>query len=283
MKLQNRLITSGDLTLWTQRFTSNPSADTCVLISGAGAPAMFWTDEFCQKIVASGFNVIRFDNRDIGLSDPVDWDKNPYSIEDLARDVLNILDAYGIDSAHVVGHSMGGIVAQWLAMQYPTRIKSYTSISVATCGIAGEPPSEIMEVLLENKPTQHFINDLPGFMRSWGILNGNYELDRKLAEKYTQDLYIRSKHKVDVAWHHIWCEQGYLDLTNRLRQITVSGLFIHGEVDPLVPVKAGIETQRQALHSELLIIPGMGHMIFNRSLEDIIANAIITHVTRYSK
>lgn len=278
MQIETRLITSGNMKLWTQRFINKPSADTCVLVSGAGAPALFWTDEFCKKLVTSGYNVIRFDNRDIGLSDPVDWEKHPYTIDDLACDVKNILDAYHIDSAHVVGHSMGGIVAQWLAITYPSRIKSYTSISVATCGILGQPPKEVMDVLMENKPSQDFSKDTDGFMRSWEILNGTYDIDILMATKYTEDLYSRSRHQVGVAWHHIWCEHDYLDLTKWLGGITVPGLFIHGEVDPLVPVKAVVQTQRLASHSALLIIPGMGHMIFNRELEDVIANAVINHL-----
>jgi pimeloyl-ACP methyl ester carboxylesterase len=126
---------------------------------------MFWTDYFCKKLVRAGYSVIRFDHRDQGLSDGVDWEKNPYTIADIAKDVLTILDAYGINKAHIVGHSMGGIVAQWLAHTSKDRILSYTSISVATSGINVQPSKDVMDSLMENKPTQNFEKDLDGFMR----------------------------------------------------------------------------------------------------------------------
>lgn len=280
MILKDKFVSSNDLMLWTQQLTPERTNDNCILISGAGAPAMFWTDEFCKKLTDAGYSVIRFDHRDQGLSDAVDWDKNPYTIEDIAKDVINILNAYNIDKAHIVGHSMGGIVAQWLALTYPRRVSSYTSMSVATCGITGQPPKKVMDVLLENKPTQNLENDLSGFMRSWKVLNGNYDIDVEIAKKYTEDFYIRSKHPVGVAWQHIWCQQNYIDLREKLNQITVPGLFVHGEQDPLIPVKGAIETQKITPHSRLLIIPDMGHMIFNKELEEKIAGSLIAHFKR---
>ena len=187
MRSKTKIVSSNDLKLWTENFFNESSHSVCILISGAGAPALFWTDVFCEKLVNAGYSVIRFDHRDQGLSDVVDWKTNPYTIEDIAKDVINILDAYDINKAHVVGHSMGGIIAQWLAYAYPQRILSYTSISVATCGITGQPPKKVMDVLMENQPTQNFENDLNGFMRSWKVLNGNYEIDSQIAKKYTED------------------------------------------------------------------------------------------------
>ncbi len=277
MQSKTNIVSSNGLNLWTENLTSGSCHLFCILISGAGAPAMFWTDEFCKKLVNSSYSVIRFDHRDQGLSDGVDWDKNPYTIEDLAKDIVNILDACNINKAHIVGHSMGGMIAQWLAFACPQRIISYTSISVATCGITGHPPKEMIDVLMKNQPTQNFTDDLNGFMRSWRILNGKYEIDNELAKKYTEDFYIRSKHPVGVAWHHIWCQQNYIDLGNQIKQITIPGLFIHGELDPLIPVKGAVETQKIVPNSRLIIIPRMGHMIFNRALEDIICNALIEH------
>lgn len=134
-----------------------------------------------------------------------------------------------------------------------------------------------MDVLLENQPSQDFVNDLNGFMRSWKVLNGNFEIDSQIAKKYTKDFYIRSKHPVGVAWHHIWCQQNYTDLRDKIKQITSPGLFIHGELDPLIPVNGAVQTQKNVPTSRLMIIPGMGHMIFNRELEGTICQALIEH------
>jgi len=277
MHKKERFVKSSGLNLWTQLLSNEKCSNVCLLISGAGASAMFWTDEFCRYLVRAGYSVIRFDHRDQGLSDGVDWDKNSYTIDDLAQDIIHILDAYDLKKAHIVGHSMGGIVAQWLAVKYSDRLFSYTSMSVATCGNIGQPSKEIMDVLLENKPTQNFDADLAGFMRSWEVLNGDYEVDKEIAERYTKDLYIRSKYAVGVAWHHIWCQKNYGDLTDKLKNINVPGLFIHGKNDPLIPLQAAIKTQKLAPHSRMIIIPGMGHMFFNTMLEKKIAKYLIEH------
>lgn len=265
--------------LWTEAFLhDHPQKPALICISGAGAPARFWTDEFCLDIFNSGFDVIRFDHRDCGLSDAIDWDSHPYTIEDLATDVIQIINSYGIQRSHVIGHSMGGIVAQWLAIKHPARLLSFTSMSVATCGHQCTPPKEFMDILMQNIPTQHFDNDLPAFLRSWNLLNGSCVMDEQAARKYTQDLYIRSQHKVGVAWHHIWCEKDYMDLKALLPTITLPGLFIHGEQDPLISLEGSLMTQRYTPNSKMLVIPHMGHMIFNRDIEKNITQALLSHL-----
>lgn len=114
-------------------------------------------------------------------------------------------------------------------------------------------------------------------MKSWRVLNGTFETDEKMAFTYTHDLYFRTKHKVSVAWNHIHCQEGLGDLSKELINNTVPGLFIHGELDPLIPVQSAIDTAKVTAHSELIIIPGMGHMFFNRSLEDQIEKYLIRH------
>lgn len=277
MKKVETFIKSDGVKLWCQLLYKKMIDIPCVLISGAGASAMFWSDHFCEILVNSGYRVIRFDHRDQGLSDAVDWDSSPYTVDDLAKDVINILDANKIRQAHVVGHSMGGTIAQLLAIHHPNRLLSYTSMSVATTANVGGPSKETMDALMENKPTQSYENDLPGFMRSWKILNAGYPVDPQLASAYTLDLYQRSKHKVGVAWHHIWCQENYGDLSEKLSNITVKGLFIHGEDDPLIPVNGGKQNQLLTPNSELIVIEKMGHMFFNMDLEKIIANHLVEH------
>jgi pimeloyl-ACP methyl ester carboxylesterase len=275
----DKIINKFGVRLWTQWLsTENTEKNTCILISGAGAPAMFWTDAFCEQLISANLNVIRFDHRDQGLSDAIDWDTHPYTLDDLATDVITILNAYDIEKAHVIGHSMGGMIAQWMAIKYPENLKSYTSISAATTGSVSQPPKEVMNILMENQPSQQFDIDLAGFMKSWEMLNGDYPLDDEMAFNYTRDLYIRSKHPVGVAWHHIWYQEKYIDLRNQLKLITTPGLFLHGKKDPLIPTKSAIETQKLTENSKIIVIPKMGHMIFNRELEKLIAQHLINHV-----
>lgn len=271
---QVKWVKHGDIILWTES-SGNPKNPAVLLISGAGAPAKFWTDNFCKTLISAGYFVIRFDNRDIGLSSAVDFEKHPYTTLDMAKDVIAILDAYCIQKANIVGHSMGGRIVQLLALDYPQRLLNMTSISVGTVGELGTPPKEIMDVLLANKPTQNFESSLPGFMKSWEILNGKIPVDKNMAQAYTKDLYQRSKHKVGVAWNHIKAQKDFRNFASELKTITVPALFIHGELDPLIPVQAGIATAEIVPNAKMEIIPNMGHMIFDKGLEQQIAKILI--------
>jgi pimeloyl-ACP methyl ester carboxylesterase len=150
--------------------------------------AHFWTDPFCNTLMREGYYVIRFDHRDSGLSSAVDFEKEPYSVVNLAEDVIAILNALCIKKAHIVGHSMGGTIAQLLAISHPDRCISCTSISVSVLGVPVVPSKEVMAVLLENKPTQNFEESFDGFMKSWSILNGEFPLDFEMAKEYTKEL-----------------------------------------------------------------------------------------------
>jgi len=267
---------SGSIKLWVETF-GPPSLPSVLLISGAGASARFWTDDMCERIASGGYYVVRFDHRDTGLSSHVDWEKSPYTVIDLSRDALAILDHLKIQRAHIVGHSMGGTVAQLTAIRHPGRVLSYTSISAATAGEKAHPSEEIMAALMENQPTQNAEESLEGFMRSWRILNGDMPLDQELAREYTKDLYHRSIHEIGVAWNHIRAQENIGDLSRELSQISVPGLFIHGEKDPLIPVEGGVATANAASNASIKIIPKMGHMIFHRGLQEDLADHLLQH------
>ncbi|MGE0009930.1 MAG: alpha/beta fold hydrolase [Candidatus Babeliales bacterium] len=274
---RERLVNNNGVTLWAQSF-GNPKNPAILLISGAGAPAAFWTPEFIKHFVDNNYFVIRFDNRDTGLSSAIDYEKAPYTALDLASDAIAILDAYHIKKAHVVGHSMGGLIAQLLAIYYPEHILSIHSLSMGTVGGIGAPPQEVMQVLMANKPTQNFQESLPGFMKSWQILNGDLPFDNALATEYTRDMYVRSHHPVGVAWNHIKAQEGFADLKKELASIKVPAFFIHGEKDPLIPVQAGIATAQAIPNSKMVVVHSMGHMMFNRDLEHDIANIILDNL-----
>jgi esterase len=275
-KCLSRYVQSQGLKLLCEAI-GNPSNPSVLLICGAGAHAHFWTDPFCNTLVRKGYQVIRFDHRDSGLSSAVNFEKDPYTVADLAEDALAILDAFQIKKAHVVGHSMGGEIAQLLAISHPDRLLSFTSISVATVGEKTSPSKEIMKTLLENKPTQNFEESLEGFMHSWRLLNGDLPLDEEMAKAYTKELYTRSRHPVGVAWNHIRCQEGLPDLSSGLKKVTVPGLFLHGEKDVLIPAEGAIRTANASPSSTLTIIPKMGHMMFHQGVQQQIAKALLQH------
>jgi pimeloyl-ACP methyl ester carboxylesterase len=242
-----------------------------LLISGAGAHAHFWTDPFCTALAQGGYWVIRFDHRDTGLSSAVNFDSHPYSLTDLAEDVIAIMDAFHITQAHVVGHSMGGTIAQLLRLFHPSCLLSCTSISAPLIGTAAAVSEETMAALLENTPSQNFEESLAGFMRSWKMLNGALPLDEEMATEYTKELYTRSIHPVGVAWNHIRCQQHTPPLPSPL-PTSVPELFLHGEHDCLIP------QPHASPHTQT--IPRMGHMMFHTGVQQQIAQLLLSHFAK---
>jgi pimeloyl-ACP methyl ester carboxylesterase len=149
LKAEERFITSGPVRLWTERI-GDPDHPAVLLIMGSGAPGVGWPDALLTRLAGRGVQVIRFDHRDTGLSSVVDFDQHPYAIADLAGDCLAVLDGYGLAAAHVTGTSMGGMIAQWLAVHQPARVRSLTIVSSSPMGhdpapgwgraLAGEAP-----------------------------------------------------------------------------------------------------------------------------------------------
>lgn len=265
--------------------------EACLLIAGAGAPCRFWTDSFCHSLVKNGFFVIRFDQRDVGISSAVDFEKNPYDLEDLAFDVIDILDFYGIEKANVIGHSMGGYVAQWLASTSPDRVKKMAALATQPIGEVADyhlqlTPGQktlgetVWKALLGNRPTADFEESIPGYMKVWRLLNGTVAFDDKMAMDYTHDLYFRSHHPAVFPQSYVAIiKKTAANLKERqslLPAIKAPTLVIHGKDDSLMlPHIGGIPLALAIPEAELQLIPGMGHMMFNKALEDDIALRIL--------
>ncbi len=287
----HKIVKNNDLELWTQWF-GDPLNPVCLLISGAGAEATFWSTSFCEKLVKSGYGVVRYDHRDVGLSSAVDYKKHPYFLDDLARDAINILDAYNIEQVHIIGHSMGGYIAQHLAIEYPARILSITCIASGPVGSTPktEQPlsvqekavlDETWEIMLANKATENFEKSCKGYMTVWKHLHGEIPIDDQKAYAYTKDMYVRSKHKPGIAKNHMAVMDDVMrnmpERKGDMDNISVPTLIIHGDRDPLVLLPRGGQAIAESVsHASLHIIPGMGHMIFNDALEDKIIQIIAT-------
>jgi pimeloyl-ACP methyl ester carboxylesterase len=280
--MNSKYITSGNLDIYTESF-GNEKNPAIILIAGAGSPCRFWINDFYEKLGKNYF-VIRFDHRDTGLSSGINYKENPYTVYDLAKDVIAILDSHKIQKAHIVGQSMGGMITQILAMGYPDRVLSATIIASFTLNLLSEMNSkekQIFEktwkIVSENKPTKNFEEDLPGYMKVWKYEHGTMPLDDDIAIEFTKDLYTRSKHNVDFGdYHpHILAIQNLKDRTDDLKKIKVPVLIIHGEEDYLaLPRITGQELHKLIPNSKLIMIPGMGHMILSRKLFDEIFNII---------
>jgi pimeloyl-ACP methyl ester carboxylesterase len=240
---------------------------------------ILWDEAFCQKLAGHGLYVIRFDNRDAGrssgLADPVRVDlpalmmqammgkpiASPYKLVDMARDAAGLLDHLGIKSAHVAGASMGGMIAQELAMTLPERVLSLTSImsSTGARGLPGPTP-EAAAVLMAPPPDGRdaYIN---GFCRSWRILRGGaFPEDEALDPARAARMWDRGLNLPGTG-RQLLAIFASGDRTARLAALRTPTLVIHGAADPLVPLAAGRATAAAVPQAKLKVIDSMGHAI----------------------
>ena len=270
-----------------------------LLIMGLGAQLTRWPVPFCEKLVARGYRVIRFDNRDVGLSTKFDSAgvpdlgkimtarftgmtvKVPYSLHDMAADCIGLLDAFSIPTAHVVGASMGGMIAQQVAAEYPLRVRSLTSIMSTTGNPALPPPSgAATAVLMSRYPdledraayVEHGLHALRTIASPGFPFDESATRERILSDAlrgYSATGFGRQLAAVAVAG----------DRRDYVRRIKAPTMVIHGESDPLVPVAAGRDTAASIAGAELRVFPGMGHDL-PPALYDKIIDAIVSVAQR---
>ncbi|MBV9659607.1 MAG: alpha/beta hydrolase [Acidimicrobiales bacterium] len=253
----------------------DPSEPAILLIMGLSAQMTAWDDRFVGELAGRGFRVIRFDNRDIGLStwfdeagvpDPVEvlatgrMPEPAYTISDMADDAAALLDALGVDRAHIVGASMGGMIAQTFAIAYPDRTLTLTSIMSTTGNPAvGQPKEGVPEELFLSPAPANADEAADAGVRTWKLIGSSgFEFDEDRIRGLARASYERALHPEGVI------RQGLAvllqpDRTEALAQLTVPTLVIHGEVDGLVDVSGGRATAEAIPGSELWTIPGMGH------------------------
>lgn len=274
----------------------DPANPPLLLIMGLGAQLTLWPIELVEALVARGFYVIRHDNRDIGLSEKFGHGgvpnfrrvalmrlfglraRLPYRLTDMADDAAGLLDALGINQAHIVGGSMGGMIAQLLAIHHPQRVRTLTSIFSTTGNPRlPRPRPEAMNALLDRAPANATLDQVipVGIRVARAIGSPAYPTpEERLRERIARD-YARSFYPEGPA-RQIAAIMDDGDRRKRLRRVTAPTLVIHGTDDPLVPVEGGRDTARAIPGAKLHEIPGMGHDL-PLELVDEIANAIAAH------
>lgn len=262
------VILKMDLKLTYEAFGSADSPFV-LLVSGAGAPATFWPESFCRDLASDGFYVVRYCHRDTGSSSHFD---SPYDIQELLSDLEGLIDTLSHGKVHIVGHSMGGYLAQLAMCEFPNKFATATSLSAGSAVSeklhdelgTSTPQPEIWDVLMRNKPTGDFQLDLPGWLSTWKFLNGNRAFDEALATNYTLALYEGDPRNAQVAENHIYAMTTVPDtLVSRLSRCQVPLLVLHGTEDPLVPIDNGLATAQLAQYSTFYPIRDAGHMFFN--------------------
>ncbi|OJJ15367.1 hypothetical protein BKI52_38790 [marine bacterium AO1-C] len=280
MREGKHITIEDDLKLWVETY-GNSNNEACLFISGAGANSSFWSENLCNNLVNKGFFVIKYDHRDFGYSTKIDWNRTPYDFMQLVKDALSILDALEIAKAHVVGHSMGGFIVQLLGIHYPERVLSMASLSSSTNSPTVPPPPEkTWEVYLSHQPKNDYENDLYGFLGVWRYLNGTAEFDEALAIDYTKNLYKRQPIDAALGATHVKAQETLTDRTEALKKVKIPTLVIHGEEDYAVDKYGGIQTAEAIENAELVLIPKMGHLLFNYSILERFEQEIIQFLSR---
>jgi len=271
-----------------------PAGRPLLLIMGLGGQLLHWEEGFVARLAAEGHYAIRFDNRDTGLSTRFTGTPDlpalmaarlagqpssaPYTLGDMADDALGLLDALGIPAAHVVGISMGGMIAQELAIRHPARVKSLTSIMSTTGnpelpGAKPEaaarlvrPPVSTREELIE--ATTETFRILAGNMTDADLASVRATATRAYDRAYFPEGQARQLAAIVSAGSRV----------DALGQLTLPSLVVHGLEDPLIPVEAGIDTQSALRGSELLLLEGIGHYMPRSTWPEIVG--AISKLTR---
>jgi pimeloyl-ACP methyl ester carboxylesterase len=248
-----------------------------VLIMGLGAQMILWDEAFCAELAARGFHVVRFDNRDVGLSS---WMREhgmpdlpavlmtamtggkveaPYTLSDMAADTVALMDGLGIKSAHIVGASMGGMIAQTLAIEHPERVRSLTSI-MSTTGDPTLPQAapEVMAVLMTPPTPDREGNIARGLKVFRTIGSPGFPFDEERVRDFAGRSFDRGFHPEGVARQIV----AIFASGNRkplLASVKCPTLVLHGKADPLVRFEGGVDTANAIEGAKLVAIEGMGH------------------------
>ncbi|WP_127530276.1 alpha/beta fold hydrolase [Paenibacillus kobensis] len=258
----------------------NENNEAIILIAGLGTQMIRWTAPFCEMLAARGFRVIRFDNRDVGCSThfshypTLNFDALatalmsgqrpdiPYTLDDMSTDVIGLLDALSIDRAHIVGRSMGGMIAQLVASEYPERVISLTSI-MSSSGNPNLPQASQEAMALMTKPAPHPFEDEAGFLAhsltfAKRIAGTGYPFEEDAYRVLIMEE-VRRAYDPGSFGRQIAAIAVSGDRRPRLATIKAPTLVIHGVEDPLFVPACGEDTASAIPGAELMLVDGMGH------------------------
>src|SRR5580700_1916778 len=250
-----------------------------LLIMGMGGQMIHWEDDFCRQLAGRGFRVIRFDNRDIGKSSQLSGGKPltpvellklrflkipvsaPYKLRDMAEDTVGLMDVIGIKSAHLVGISMGGMIAQEIAISHPQRVRSLTSIMSTTGNPKVPGPTREAAAILMAPPPKSREEFLERFAKTWKVLRaGSFPEDEALDRGRAERTFARGLNPAG-AGRQLRAILASGSRKQRLGTVKTPTLVIHGTVDPLVHPAGGKDTAASIPGAKLVMIERMGHAL----------------------
>lgn len=288
--MPERIVTANGLSIWAEAF-GNPNDTPLLLIAGATAQAIFWEEDFCQQLADAGCFVIRYDQRDTGRSDSVDFASAPYAVSALADDAVGILDAYQIPAAHAIGVSGGGLVCQELAREHRDRVITISALLSSLLGTGsgkgenggyGDLPQPA-PAFLEN--LQELVSEMPvdreGFiawsLRKYQLIRGTLEpFDREAHQLQAEREFDRAQNLQAMNNHALAFAGSPPHNRQLLRNLEIPTLVVHGTQDPMLPYAHGKAIAETIPGASLRTIDKMGHDLPRAAWPQIIA-AILEH------
>jgi pimeloyl-ACP methyl ester carboxylesterase len=275
--MREQILKINKVDICTEIF-GNPKDPAVLLIMGAMSSLDWWDEDFCHRLADQGRFVIRYDHRDLGRSTTYEPGTSNYTITDLADDAAGVLDAYSIKQAHMVGMSLGGLIGQILALRYPERVHTLTLIATSVYGteMGKLPPMD--QSILDHHAKSASIDwanreaVIPYLADGWKTLAGSkpYEQERmyKLAKRETD----RAK-QLPSRFNHAML-QGGEEYYDRMSEISLPVLIIHGTEDPALPYEHGLALAKAIPHAELVTLDGSGHEIHSEDWDQIIDSVV---------
>ncbi|QFG22347.1 alpha/beta fold hydrolase [Actinomadura sp. WMMB 499] len=287
-----------DVNIWSEEFGAATGAPI-LLIMGSMSQGVLWPDEFVGLLAAGGRRVIRYDHRDTGMSDTVDFAADPYTWDDIKNDVHRVMDAHGLESAHLVGHSAGGLLAQLIAVERPDRVRSLTVIASSPLG-GGE--GEVLVRALTNQPqppgslpepTPEFVSyfqaqmtapppqdrraRIDGMIAEQRVLHGTgLPFDEDAARRLQERVHDRARDLSAAANHRLAAAANPdFEPVDVLHRVTAPTLVIEGDHEPVKPGHGAIIADRIP-GARLLTVPGLGHTLPPET-HDHLTTAILDH------
>lgn len=259
---KEKIVNNGNVSIYTEHF-GNPDNPAILLIGGATVSMLYWDADFCNQLADKGYFVIRYDNRDVGKSTTYNVGSIPYDILDLANDAVNILDAYKIKKANIMGISLGGLIAQIIAIKNPDKINSLILMST---GIWGTPDPNIPEmdkkvIDFQTKAENVNWNDekaiVDYMLQNSHLMAGRKQVDYSREEKRIKEEFHRAVNYRSMFNHSLI--QGGETYYNRMNEINAPTLIIHGTDDKIWHFDHTKKLLAEIRSSRLLKLEGTGH------------------------
>jgi pimeloyl-ACP methyl ester carboxylesterase len=283
MEPNERIVRANGVDLCVQTF-GNRADPPILLIMGGGSSMDWWEDGFCERLMAGSRFVIRYDHRDTGRSVSHELGAAPYSLRDLAADAVGLLDTFGLQSAHLVGMSVGGWIGQLVALDHPDRVASLTLISTSPAAGPGDPDlpgmSEQLRAFFAEEAPEPDWSDrdavIDYIVEGERPFAGSRPFDEPAIREIAARVFDRTTNLASGITNHAGIDSGDR-WRERLGELSVPTLVIHGTEDPMFPYGNAVALAKEIPGARLLALERVGHEVPPRDLWDVVVPAILRH------